>query len=396
MASDKEKQRYEPVGDIICIFRRGRRWYANFQLNGKQQRPSLGTTSKKEARRRAIQLEAEIIEGRYQRKAPPASLAAVVTDYKQFLQTEGRADKTLIKYTMILDRLLDLAGRRGVYTVNDVNLKFMDAYRAERVQAGAAPKTVYTESVVVRQLVNFGLSRDLLVVDPLKGLKLKKPRPSRQPCWTYEQVQQILGVSPLEIVPALTLLAETGMRFGELAWLTWDDIDFTANVLRVQPKDGWKPKTGDQRAVPLNAQLQRLLMSLPKRWRWVMTMPPSPRCPLAGRQWTERRLLAVLKRVLKTLKLPGKLHTFRHTFISNALLKGTPVTLVREWVGHVDEQVLKLYTHVHNEASQAAMQRLAEANYQLQQTENDCNGVSQKPAQSQHSNKEENDERDAK
>jgi site-specific recombinase XerD len=80
------------------------------------------------------------------------------------------------------------------------------------------------------------------------------------------------------------------------------------------------------------------------------------------RQWTERRLLAALKRVLQTLKLPGKLHTFRHSFVSNALLKGTPVTLVREWVGHVDEEVLKLYTHAHNEASQAAMRRLAEAN----------------------------------
>jgi integrase len=396
MAIEEEKHRYEPVGDIICIFRRGRRWYANFQLTGKQQRPSLGTTSKKEARRRAIEMEAEIIQGRYQRKAPPTSLAAAVADYKQFLQTEGRAKKTLAKYNMLLDRLLDLAGRRGVHNINDVNLKFIDAYRTERVGAGAAPKTVYTESVVVRQLVNFALSRDLLAVDPLKGLKLKKPRPTRQPCWTFEQVQQILGASTTEVMPALMLLAETGMRFGELAWLTWDDIDLTANALRIQPKDGWKPKTGDQRAVPLNEQLRRLLASLPKRWRWVVTMPPSSRCPWPGRQWTERRLLAALKRLLKALKLPAKLHTFRHSFISNALLKGTPVTLVREWVGHVDEQVLKLYTHVHDEASQAAMQRLAEANNNLHPKEEADNGLASKSAQIQHSNKEENYERDAK
>ena len=86
------------------------------------------------------------------------------------------------------------------------------------------------------------------------------------------------------------------MRFGELAWLTWEDIDLTANVLHIQAKDGWKPKTGDQRAVPLNAAIKRLLKSLPKRWRWVVTMPPSARCPWPGRQWSERRLLAALKR----------------------------------------------------------------------------------------------------
>src|SRR3954468_15816471 len=100
----------------------------------------------------------------------------------------------------------------------------MDAYRRERVQAGAAPKTVYTETVVVRQLVNFALSRDMLAADPLKGLKLKKPKPTRQPCWTLDEVTAILAAAPAEVRPALTLLAVTGMRFGELSWLTWDDV----------------------------------------------------------------------------------------------------------------------------------------------------------------------------
>lgn len=50
------------------------------------------------------------------------------------------------------------------------------------------------------------------------------------------------------------------------------------------------------------------------------------------RQWEERRLLSALKRVLKQLNLSGKTHTFRHSFISNALLKGTPEPVVRKWV----------------------------------------------------------------
>lgn len=192
------------------------------------------------------------------------------------------------------------------------------------------------------------------------------------------------------------LLAETGIRFGELAWLTWEDIDLAANVLHIQPKDGWTPKTGDQRAVPLNDTIKGLLESLPKRWRWVVTMPPSARCPRPGRQWSERRLLASLKRVLKELKLPGRLHTFRHTFISNALLKGTRISVVREWVGHVDEEVINLYTHVHKDASQAAIQRLTEANNGLQQNEKPRHEAEGASAQSQHSDKEARNERDAK
>ena len=56
------------------------------------------------------------------------------------------------------------------------------------------------------------------------------------------------------------------------------------------------------------------------------------------------------------------LHTFRHAFISNAITKGTPEAVVRDWVGHVDADILKLYTHIADQDSQAAMRRLAEAN----------------------------------
>ena len=58
------------------------------------------------------------------------------------------------------------------------------------------------------------------------------------------------------------------------------------------------------------------------------------------------------------LGLVGHLHTFRHAFISHAAIRGIPEAIIRKWVGHVDADVLKIYTHIADEASQAAMQRL--------------------------------------
>ncbi len=74
---------------------------------------------------------------------------------------------------------------------------------------------------------------------------------------------------------------------------------------------------------------------------------------------SERLLLANLKKLLKQLDLPGHVHTFRHTFISLALTSGTPEAVVRAWVGHVDAETLRLYTHIADAASQAAMQDFA-------------------------------------
>ena len=387
----------EPVGDRVRIFRRGRIWYANFQDSGRQQRISLKTTSKKEARRRAMKIEVDLAGGRWQATSATATIEEAVSAYRDFLRAEERAPKTLSKYNNVFIRLIDLAQQRKVRDLSGIDLKFIDAYRQMRTDDGAKAKTRYTETVVIRQVVNFALSRDMLATDPLKGLKSKKPKPTPQPCWTYEQAQLVLASSPEEVRPVFILLLETGMRFGELQWLTWEDVDLKG-ALHIRAKDGWRPKTGDQRTVPLSPLAQRVLKSLSHRHRWVVTAAPSRTHAHQDRQISERRLLAALKRVLKKLGLPGKLHTFRHTFISNALLHNTPEAVVRQWVGHIDPEIIKLYTHIHDSASQTAMQRLAEANHDTLQrgekTDDHLQATEREPAQNQHNDKEHDHGRD--
>lgn len=269
--------------------------------------------------------------------------------------------RTLVKYEKVFERVLDLAARRRARSLLDLNLPFMDAYRHERVLAGSAAKTVYNEAVVVRQLVNFAVTRSMVTVDPLKGAKLKKPKPTPQPCWTAEEMDAIIAAADEPQRSVFLLLADTGMRIGELIFLTWDDVDVERRVLHVRAKEGWKPKTGDQRAVPMSVRVRGMLANLPRRGRWVFTAATSGKHS-AARQMSPRRLLVSLKRVLQKLGLEGHLHTFRHGFISNALTKGVPEAIVRAWVGHVDPEILKLYTHVMDEASQTAMARLVEAN----------------------------------
>lgn len=54
MENNKPNQQYEIVGELVSIFQRGRRCYAHYRLEGKPVRLSLKTSSKKEARRKAL------------------------------------------------------------------------------------------------------------------------------------------------------------------------------------------------------------------------------------------------------------------------------------------------------------------------------------------------------
>jgi integrase len=350
--------KYERVGEVVNIFQRGQTWYANYQYGGKQHRPSLRTSSKKEARRRAIQLEADILAGRYQERIQTPTIDHVILCYQAYLQTEGRAPKTLSKIKLVCDRVQDLAARRKAKSILAIDLAFIDQYRSERAANQAAPKTLQNETVIIRQLVNFAKRRKMIVSDPLHGLKIKKVKATRQPCWSWDLVNQILQGTLGPHHNILMLLADTGMRIGEAKWLTWDDIDLVNNIIHIRVKDGWKPKNGEERAVPMSPRVHDMLSQHPRGRRWVFTAAPSKKYPAGDHQISERRLLQYLKRVLKQLGLSGHLHTFRHAFVSHALSSGTPEVVVREWVGHLDKNVLKLYTHIASETSQKAMERL--------------------------------------
>ncbi len=386
-----DKQAYEQIGEHVRIFQRKNRWYANFQHDGKQRRPSLGTSSKKEARRRAIQLDAKISSGRYELPVQAPGIDAVIAAYEIYLKTERRSRKTLKKYAHAFKLILDLASQRKAKTILDVDLAFVDAFRAARVAGGAAPKTVHNDTVTIRQLVNFAWRRGMINEDPLKGLRLCKPKPTPQPCWTPVELDQIIGAAAEPQRSVFAVLGGTGMRIGELKFLTWDDIDFAHKVIHIRPKDDWKPKTGDVRAIPMSPVVRDVLQQLPQKSRWCFTALPSKRYPKGDHQVSERRLLQYIKRVLGRLGLKGHLHTFRHTFISNALTGGIPEAIVRQWVGHVDREILKHYTHIADAASQAAMQRLARAdNHSLHEDKEVSNDHTKdsRPAQFQHKTEE--------
>jgi integrase len=361
-----EDHEYEKIGEFVSIFPRKKIWYVNYQHGGQQVRKSLKTKSKKEARRRALIIEKELLAGehKHQRRAP--QIRDVIDQYLDHLAAEGRDPKTVNKYRFCFDLLLEIAERRRCTRISQLDVGIVDQYRAERVKGSAVrkpsgPKTVHNDTVTIRQLVNFALKRGMILDDPLAGLKIKKPKRTPQPCWTRGQVDQILEAAEPPHRPALVFLGETGARVGEAKWLTWDDVDLDRRLIHIRPKDGWKPKSGDERTVPISDRLLELLKSMPSNGRWVFTARVTRQHPQQGRQMSERRLLQYLKRVLKRLGLQGHLHTFRHSFISFAAYEGVSERVLRKWIGHVDRQILDWYFHLADDQSQAAMKRLSEA-----------------------------------
>ncbi len=80
----------------------------------------------------------------------------------------------------------------------------------------------------------------------------------------------------------------------------------------------------------------------------------------ANQPANDRHVLAYLKTVFAKLGLEGTNHKFRHSFCTIAVLAGVNFFTLRRWVGHIDEEALKIYVHIADEQAQLTMRQRAE------------------------------------
>jgi integrase len=207
----------------------------------------------------------------------------------------------------------------------------------------------------------------MLTASPVAGTKLVKPKPTPRDYWRQDKLDAIVDTAKGPYKAAYLLMSETGMRVGEVIHLTHDDLtlDGPAPVAHIRAKEVlagaklWRPKNGEERAVPLSPRAVVMLSSLPRRRRWVIDRMNGT-AATANQPANDRHILSYLKTVLARLGLEGTNHKFRHSFCTIAVLAGVDFFTLRRWVGHVDEEALKIYVHIADEQAQVTMRQLAE------------------------------------
>ena len=356
---------YERIGERVSIFRNSRVWYANWQEGPKQQRKSLRTRNHDVARQKARVLESELSNA-VPRQAGTFDVAAVVQAYLDVQESNDRAAKTMMKYRDVLNRFAAHCQAAGVRLMHAITVQTIDEFAVRR-RDGMAAKTVYTELTIIRQWLNFAVTRRMLNASPVAGTKLVKPKPTPRDYWRQDKLDAIVDTAKGPYKAAYLLMSETGMRVGEVVHLTHDDLtlDGPAPVAHIRAKEvvagakPWRPKNGEERAVPLSPRAVALLSTLPRRRRWVIDRMNGT-AATANQPANDRHILAYLKTVLAKLGLEGTNHKFRHSFCTIAVLAGVDFFTLRRWVGHIDEEALKIYVHIADEQAQVTMRQLAE------------------------------------
>jgi len=170
------------------------------------------------------------------------------------------------------------------------------------------------------------------LINPVEGIaKPAPPRPRDRRLESGEEVRLLASAMEYnQRTHALIVVAiETSMRRGELAGLTWNDID--GNIARLTDT-----KNGESREVPMSSRALAALQPLP-------------------RQLHDDRIFgltndAVTKGFRKICKRAGiedlRFHDLRHEATSRLFEKGLNPMQVAAITGHKTLQMLKRYTHL--------------------------------------------------
>jgi integrase len=197
-----------------------------------------------------------------------------------------------------------------------------------------------------------------------EGLELREWKRPEQPCFSVGDIQQIIQRSEEPYKTIWRLVAESGIRRGEICSLNVGDWDGDARILIVQRSVTKLGKLKSPKAGVRNGQVKRRVFSLSPQ------MAEQLKPFVEGRQADEPLFLTPvyltkngktrgggkrlepynfvkrnLKPILK-LGLDGGAHAFRHGNATMLDSLHAPMAVRQERLGHVDAKTTMGYTHL--------------------------------------------------
>jgi integrase len=236
------------------------------------------------------------------------------------------------------------------------------AERREQVSGSTANKELQRLGHLLGRACAWGYLKS----NPARGITRAKEAPGRTRYLSPEERERLLNGADVTVKtsdgrtwtvrrapnPVLRFYIlgalQTGARRGELAAVTWGDVDMKARTLSFR-----KTKNGHARILPMTDTLREALATLPR--------PLAPEAPVFPER-DSKVLTRAFARLVADLGIPNlRFHDLRHDAASALTMAGVPQRAVMEVLGHRDPRMTMRYQHLTPGHLRDAMRALDEA-----------------------------------
>ncbi|CAM4063886.1 tyrosine-type recombinase/integrase [Corallococcus exiguus] len=226
--------------------------------------------------------------------------------------------------------------------------------------APLSPKTINNVLTVLGKLLVVAKEQQVIQEAPRVKLLGRLAKPAFD-FLTFEEADRLVAVADSEWKPLVLVALKAGLRQGELIGLQWSDLDLPRGKLRVR-RTIWRgvadlPKGGRERTVDLPASVVEVL----RAHRHLRG--PYVFCQQDGQPLTASRMQSPLPRLLRSAGITREQgcigwHDLRHTYGSHLAMRGVPLKVIQELMGHAEIAMTLRYAHLAPEARESAVQQL--------------------------------------
>jgi integrase/recombinase XerD len=262
-----------------------------------------------------------------------------------------RSVHTRDAYRRDIGRWMDWCDEHAV-PVSDARRGDVDSWRKE-IAAGLSPASVARRLSAVSSFYAYWASEDVVARNP--AANAKRPAVSAKPVSIYlskPQAAQLLtyvdGLADQRPGVIYRLLAQTGMRVGELTAVTVPDLAMSGghHILSVTRKGGKK-----EQMVIVPATWQRVMDYLDGQTEGYILHVARTERRLGDGQMDRSYVRQLLRRIARQAGLPSEVwqkmhpHVLRHSVATLLAADGVPVPEIQEFLGHASLQTTQRYIH---------------------------------------------------
>ncbi|MEY2480627.1 MAG: hypothetical protein QOI04_1554 [Verrucomicrobiota bacterium] len=363
-------------------------WYACYTLiDGSRVQRSTRETDRKKAQKTADAFEQvaqgqltarqvqRVIAETFQRVTGDSLPSTSVQDYFEAWLARKKPETARSTYVfyrgkarLFLNWLGEHAATRELFTITSEDVVAFRTFEAARV----SPSTVNHGLKVLRMIFEDAKRGGIIPDNPADVVRLMKRTGelSRRP-FTILEIKRLLSVAADEWRSLILFGLYTGQRLGDLARLTWANIDFLHNEIRLDTS-----KTGRRQVIPLAPPLRKHIQALTGS-----DNPAQPLHPRAFASVAKRGAVGTLSRQFYEIMVKADLvaakkhrasktsagrggrraisaisfHSFRHTATSLMKNAGVPAAVVQDIIGHESAAISASYTHIDDATKRIAL-----------------------------------------
>ncbi|MBI2356711.1 tyrosine-type recombinase/integrase [Candidatus Dojkabacteria bacterium] len=264
------------------------------------------------------------------------------------LRQKSRSESTVIAYAKDIEQLLNFFTSRGLDSIKKSGIEDLESYKAYLQGNNYTPKSISRKINSTRTFFRFLLESSIIQENPSDKLshpkfEIKPPRVLTE--MEYRALRDVSRVD-IRLYSIIELLLQTGIRIGELAALTLEDVRTSADskipYLYIKAA-GSHPA----RKVPLNKSAAAAIEEY-KRIR-----PESEDETLFitknGRPLLVRNIRTTIDKAFEKSGIKNaKVNDLRNTFIAHHLANGVSLVTVSKLVGHKRLSTTEKYLNLLN------------------------------------------------